>query len=48
MKVKAKRAWHPKVTTTPRMTQKMFFPTLSIKNPKKGEATADITYTKLK
>jgi len=47
-KVKANKAWQPIVDITPSITQKTFLPVLSIKKPKKGEATADMMYTKLK
>ena len=46
--VKANRAWHPMVETVPRIIQNIFLPDLSIRNPNKGDATADIMYTKLK
>ena len=47
MKLKAKRAWQPKVTRIPAMTQKIFFPDLSMRNPNNGDATAEMMYTKL-
>ena len=48
MKVNANRAWQPIVTVVPRITQNIFLPLLSIRNPNTGEATADMMYTKLK
>lgn len=47
IKVNANRAWQPIVTVVPRITQKIFLPLLSIRNPNTGEATADMMYTKL-
>ena len=40
-KVNARSAWHPRVTAVPVMTQKIFFPVLSMQNPDIGDATAE-------